>query len=496
MKKNKKLKIIKNKKTLILIIAIVLLLFIIAIINKKDENKNVSEEINYNELTTVENVVRYFNSTYIKHEKSKSEDYYFDIYIGFKYDLYENGANNKLYYEGLLQELTNLLKTSYRVFDETKNIQIDVKYFKDTNQFYYTVNGEENYFQKQDSKNSMVEYEKDPIKDLQINSDILMQLNENNWKSSKISLGTKDSIYNKYDIYFDEGIMVKNINENVYNIIFTQRYTNSVINGIVPGKSLEEIASILGTQTYGETYGPYIGYKGDDIYVFFTKEGEISVYRNLKDFEDEEFEKLLVKYVEKEIDLKEFMNELTYLWPDYDEYEYDSNRIYMTYPNKGIEIDMTSDNSIGIKIYKNCNITNKINELIKNGKITCELKTDLIDKIMNNKIIKDMDRRYIADLNSNKVSNLYNFCQEEKNVYFISIDRNNPDKMLNEQITSGIFIDDINFIYSIESKGIYVFNLLNNKKTDLITGEEKFEIKEYTNGILKYDEKEIQIIME
>ena len=38
MKKNKKLKIIKNKKTLILIIVIVLLLFIIAIINKNVDN--------------------------------------------------------------------------------------------------------------------------------------------------------------------------------------------------------------------------------------------------------------------------------------------------------------------------------------------------------------------------------------------------------------------------------------------------------------------------
>ena len=47
------------------------------------------------------------------------------------------------------------------------------------------------------------------------------------------------------------------------------------------------------------------------------------------------------------------MNELTYLWPDYEEYKYNANYIYINYPSKGINIEMNSNISAGIKIYKN-----------------------------------------------------------------------------------------------------------------------------------------------
>ena len=37
------------------------------------------------------------------------------------------------------------------------------------------------------------------------------------------------------------------------------------------------------------------------------------------------------KFVAEELDLLEFMNELTYMWPDYSEYSYSSNSFFISF---------------------------------------------------------------------------------------------------------------------------------------------------------------------
>ena len=53
------------------------------------------------------------------------------------------------------------------------------------------------------------------------------------------------------------------------------------------------------------------------MYVFFEK-GQISVYRNIKENYDSFFE-LVDRFLNGEYNFLKFMNELTYIWTDYDE---------------------------------------------------------------------------------------------------------------------------------------------------------------------------------
>ena len=99
---------------------------------------------------------------------------------------------------------------------------------------------------------------------------------------------------------------------------------------------------------------------------------------------------------------------------------------------------------------------------------------------------------------SKSYSNKFYAIKEElsSNTYaikFISIDNTSPNSELRENINYYIWIDDYNFVYSITGKGLYVYNAKTKKYGTLIEGQEKFELKEYSNNILKYDDKSVKL---
>ena len=47
------------------------------------------------------------------------------------------------------------------------------------------------------------------------------------------------------------------------------------------------------------------------------------------------------------------------------------------------------------------------------------------------------------------------------------------------------------FIYSVERKGIFYYDLKQQTKGKIVTGEDIFEIKSLQNGLLSYDDKTI-----
>ena len=83
--------------------------------------------------------------------------------------------------------------------------------------------------------------------DMNINSQELQNLINNSWISSRVVFGSKDGRYNKYDIYFDEGIEVRTVSKKVYNIVFTEKYKKEVVAGIKVGASLDAIKERFGT---------------------------------------------------------------------------------------------------------------------------------------------------------------------------------------------------------------------------------------------------------
>ena len=65
---------------------------------------------------------------------------------------------------------------------------------------------------------------------------------------------------------------------------------------------------------------------------------------------------------------------------------------------------------------------------------------------------------------------------------------------MKEYVNSYMWIDDYNIAYGIENEGIYIYNAKNRQYGTIVTGKnESFNITEYKDGILKYDDKTVKI---
>ena len=508
--KNKKKNLNKRKLIILVIIVLIVILSIISGILENNKKQNNNDDQIIVKYESIEQILNQYGCKLIKETKSSEKNYSKDLYVSFKYNTFEGTESKKRYYENIISLLADFIKESYRLIDKDKGLVIEVQKNEiETGKvaYIYAINGEQNYFETQETKVSIQNYKQEKEINLQVNSNILNEVMQNKWKSN-INFGTKDSTFNKYDIYFDEGIEVRKISGKVYNIVFTNRYEKEIVNGIKVGTSFDEIIRKLGEPTFGRKNGQYIGYKSSDIYVFFL-EDSISIYVNEKT-EMEEFEELLNNYVENKIDIKEFMNDLTYLWPDYEEYTYNSSYIYINYPTKGIKIEMRKDSPIGIEIYNNCNITKNIEKFLKEGKISSRVNEDLNEYTLKNKINKEEEYTYLLYLNDGEEqeettlsihSELFYvytaFAQDYINkVYFTSKTSDYPNRELNEKINQGFFANDNIYVYSIENKGIYTYDVISGNTNTIITGEENFVLKEYDNGLLHYDEKQINLNLE
>ena len=88
---------------------------------------------------------------------------------------------------------------------------------------------------------------------MSVSSIELTNLINNNWNPSNVNLGTKESTFKKYDIYFEEGIEIRNISKKVFNIVFNDKYQKDVISGIKVGTNLDSIENRFGTAPYTST---------------------------------------------------------------------------------------------------------------------------------------------------------------------------------------------------------------------------------------------------
>ena len=478
----------KNNKNRIILVIVVLILCII--VSLLAVSVNVVKNINNNDsvISTSElaDIINELGSKYISVSESAEKGYNKDIYVEFKCDLYEKGISQERVYAVLIESIILNQKTNIRLIDESKNIIIRINYNVKENTYFYSINGEENYFEKNNSLNSLENYTEFENTELRINSEHLNRIIDLNWKYEQDVFGTKESIYNNYNIFFDEGIEVKLINGNVYNIIFNSKYEDNVLNNLNTGLDKKEIISVLGKPTFES--GDIIGYKNEDIYVFFYN-GDISIYRN-QEYQYEEFSQYLEKYFNSEINVKEFINELTYLWPDYSQYDYDSKHVYLNYAKQGILINLTSENQEFI-VYGNCKNIKPFLENIKNGKMQAKLDKDAM-------FLEECNRISYIEQIGIKVPGEDDYIGSSKNfqeniltnkVEFYSINEEYPSCTLTESISSYFWLEDNIFIYSIAKKGIYYFDLNNRESYELLLGDDNFEFNNFEDGILTYDDE-------
>lgn len=492
-----------------LVIAIFMLILICTmIVNTFKANMTEDTELTYDNLTTVQQVIEYYKSTYISEKPSTESNFNLDIYVKFcKLPYDEDDNSNEKYYNDVINDVAKVLRyKNFKIIDEENEITIKVT-CKNRKIESIIINDIEDYFIYMDSQISMKTYKEIEITNFDISSEVLQRIIDENWDNIDY-FGTRESIYDDYYIYNSQGIKAKTLQNKVYNVVFDKNYEGNVINNLFPGIELSSVKAELGEPSFEDKENEIVGYKGERVYAFFSK-NEISVYR-VSNEDTDNFFKLADEFINEKIDLLEFMNQLTYMWPDYNEYEYSESYIYLSYPLKGIEIKVNYDDTDGILVYNNIRSSlSKVSRYLENTDFVARLQKDCVfqaecKRVNKQNTEKNRADEYVETLDKKTKETVresleyYYYPETDNNggIYsmkFISQGGKNPNRELNDNINSYIWISNYNFVYSKSGKGIYLYNLQDGRVTRIIEGKDEFKLKEYKDGILYYDNNEIMM---
>ena len=511
-----------KKRTIgiIFIIVILLVLLILALREMVLYNQKMAnfENKTYNTLAdfeTVEEVAKYLDCVYIKEEPSTTSEYDTDIYVTFKYDLYTDGAANQEYFYSaaiLFEQVTNFGKI--RIIDASKDLVIAIK--GDSKQQKIVkmyINGKENYFGEKDTVQALEDYKETAFSKIDIQSKILKELISKDWKAKEVDFGTQESTLDGYDIYFDEGIEIRKIGTKIFNIVFTEKYQDEIINGIKVNEEPSKIEEQLGKPSYGEINQKTFGYKSNKIYIFFET-NRVSIYPVQDDNNEQQFLTLVNDFRETS-DIKKFVNNLTDLWPDYDVYEYDEDYVNLVYTLRGLKVQINTQRDNGIIFYNNYrgSYISNLRENIENlPRYTYFVDSDLVWENEKNNYYSvhnyeyEKNEYYYEETDSNltvyseggvlkyrKYSNKFfvSILWGKGKIAIISTQNTKAPIEIEGLINSYFWIDDDNLIFTIKNKGMFSFNAETNEMKTIIEGNEEFDIKDYQNGVIYYDDKNI-----
>lgn len=504
----------KNIKK-ILIISILLLVVILAVRQLVVDviERNSIEEKEYNSISdfsSIEEIAKYTGCTYIKEEKSTGDKYDIDIYLKFKYPLYTDEVSNEEYYYRLIALMVEFENyQNIRLIDEENDIVIAVECDKENKEIKtLLINGDSNYYGTQENLKELKKYAELNTTKLKIQSKIINELINKSWEYNQMNFGTKESQYDGYEIYFDEGIEVKKAGKKVLNIVFTEKYGDSVVNDLKVSNTKDEIMNKLGDPTFKNDRLSLIGYKGEKIYAFFS-DNRISIYPVEKDYEDIQFASLINEFIENK-DFKTFTDKLTDIWPNYDYYDYGDDYTDISYITRGFKFQYNVENSKrdGILLYNNysgslisrINKENISNVYYQNEDLVYLYEQDNVGGEHNykNKYLEyESIKKEVFSIETlqkeraryEKDSSEYFVVVQKDGIKIISIDNKNPNTEINELVYTYFWIDNENLIYSIRNKGIYKFNVKTQEKTTVVEGNDNFYIYDYQNGNIYFDEK-------
>lgn len=505
----------KRKIKRILIISLVLLVAIVVVrdmVLDAIERANMDNKV-YTSVTDFRNVkeiAEYMGCTYIKEEKSSSAEYNLDIYLKFKYPLYTEEVSNEEYYYRMIALMLGYLEyQNIRLIDQENDIVIVVQTDNEKQEITkLLINGKDNYFETQKSLKEISQYEMLNITKLDIESKIINDLISNKWIKDKTNLGTAESTFGGYNILFDEGLEAKVSGGKVLNLVFTEKYTDTIVNGIKVNETKDNIIQKLGEPTFEHSRSSLIGYKGEKIYVFFS-ENRVSVYPIEKSYENTQYI-MLVQQFQEYPDFLTFVSGLTDIWPDYSKYEYSDDYVNIEYVTKGIRVQWNMQNSIGngIVLYNNYN-GSLIGELKQNTEKmanTYYVNDDLVYQYENEMInsVHNYTNAYMQyNANKNQILEIQSFIadrpryEKDSNKFFVMQDTNTAKiiSINNEQPKSEIedlytyfWINDEVMLYSIKNKGIYKYNATTRQITTVFEGTNDFYIKDYQNSTIYYDD--------
>ena len=501
----------KNKKLIFIIIAVIIILIIILanIYNHSKRQKFIQSETqrvlqysSINEFKSLEEVCLYLDTELISKEESKIENVDYEIKVKLKYNL-ENDKKN--YFENLIQYSAYALGyKNFYIIDENKQINIFVlcNSEKQIVSTYY-INDIEMYFEKQGSKEQLNNYSKTPIIQAETKSELLNKIVSNNWNTSRIDIGTVDSHYKNYDIYFDEGYEVKKINGKVFNVVFTEKYKDEILNGITVETSKEIIQNALGKPAF--EVNDVWGYKTEKFYIFFSNE-QISIYP-VVEYNTEKIIEAINNY-NNDNDFEKYITTIRTTWEDYDSFESTGNKVIVKYTLKGITFKYDTSSKSGIIINNNytgnINNSNALTDISENNDMQLieGMYFEDVDSVFENEMarVSSIDNSsFYGNAKTTKIlntSNKYKVNTDSNGkVMFISINKQNPNTELRESLSYGIWYDDSKFIYSVKEKGIYLYDVENQTYSTIIEGNDEYRIYDINNGnSLVYDKSEVSIV--
>lgn len=501
----------------ILIIAVILFALILgvrelalnAIERANLENKTYTS---ISDFTSVKEIAKYMGCTYIKEEPSTGEKYDIDIYLKFKYPLYTDEVSNEDYYYQMIALMLEYLNyQNIRLIDQENDIVIAVECNKENKEIEnLLINGEDNYFGTQANLKELKKYAELSTTKMEIQSSLINQLIEQSWEYKQINFGTKESDFDGYEIYFDEGLEIKKAGKKVLNVVFTEKYSENIVNGLKVNDSQEDIINKLGNSTFKSEKNSLIGYKGEKIYVFFSN-NRVSIYPIEKDYEDMQFISLVNNFTDH-ADFKTFVNGLTDIWPNYDFYEYGDDYVNISYITRGFKVqyNVYNSNGSGISLYNNYN--GSLIEKLRSGNGDMAniyyYDSDLVYTYENEQVsgVHNYEKEYweykarkmevmtITTLEHDRAryekdSSEYFVVVQEKGIKVISINNENPNGEINEEVYTYFWLDNENLMYSIKNKGIYRYNLKTQEKDTIIEGSNDFYISDYQDGKIYFDDK-------
>lgn len=511
----KKIKKIGVRKIVIIVISLILIILLLSTIAKYIDNKVFENNVKnkkyegIDDFKSVREVVVYMGCNYISEKDSKDKKYIENIYLEFNKDLYEGEDSNQQFFENISIYIAKVLNYSnFIMIDKAKNITVEVICDNEKQEVTnMIVNGNSNYFEEQDSKIQLKNYKENEEIDVIINSNILNNFIQEDWTGTKTNFGSKDSTFENYDIYFDEGIEVRKIGKKIFNVVFNKKYNTEIVNNIKVGNSFDDIKKNLGNPIFEKE--DIIGYKTKDMYIFFNQ-NEISIYRN-----DKETSVDFVEFLSTGLNMssiKVTASNLTDIWSDYDNYQIEDNQISLTYSLKGVKLEYNVSDNKGITLYRNYVGSIIEGKSIKNigedeipENLNINIEEDLVFVKEKERVAKKGEEGYYCsmqisekedstfNISSNKVDYYISQENNRKVVKFFSKDEQFPKSEIEEEINSFMWIDDYRFLYSVSNKGIYIYNPRTRAKEIIKEGKREFTFKEYELGILKYDEQTINI---
>ena len=507
----------RNVKKILIISAILFILILVVreLVIDAIERANREDKVytTISDFTSIKEIAEYMGCTYIKEEKSTGEKYDIDVYLKFKYPLYTEEVSNQEYYYRIIA----LVSTYYgyqniRLIDQENDIVIAVTCNKEEQKIEnLLINGEENYFGKTDTENLLENYENFQVVSMQPEATILKELIERDWNEKSVNFGTQESTYNGYKIYFDEGIETKIVGGKVFHLVFTNKYTENIINGINVNTDEQTIRTVLGEPELQIQNLNIIGYKGENFYIFFhLNEKEVSIYRRQNTTEEEK-EKIIRMLVQLSVDgnAMVFASDMTDMWSDYDKFEYTDGYIRLQYTLRGLAFEVNITENNGLILYQNYNGSLIMD--LKNGEEIPYIylsDTDLIYEYEQSYAITENTMQRLSELqldqgivDKSKDSSKFfitNISENSsyKQLRIISIDGSHYNFDFETRVNSYLWLDDYNFAYSITNQGIYRYNILNKETQIILEGQDVFNLVEYTNGHLKYDDKEIIYVVQ